>query len=147
VLESTRAREDAVRRETAEGLDHFRKQQQQAERAAFAEPDDASPEAEDEVWAAKGKKRKKSHGKESLLGVKLRKTSSIAEDASMKKLDDPKSKTSTAASQLPSKSVDLPETSKNPPQPVSTTAKASKAPPPPQTGPGLLAYPSSEDED
>ncbi|KAK7535946.1 N-terminal domain of NEFA-interacting nuclear protein NIP30-domain-containing protein [Phyllosticta citribraziliensis] len=77
VLESTRAKEAAVRTETTEQLDAFRRQQEEAERAArLAAGTEGSPAAEEEQWVPAGKKRKKGKDRENLLGVKLRKASS-----------------------------------------------------------------------
>lgn len=75
VLETTRAKEAAVKRETAEELDAFRRQQEEAEKAARTTgPEDAPESTESTSWSV-GKKRKK--GREGLLGgVKLRKASS-----------------------------------------------------------------------
>ncbi|KAF2813515.1 uncharacterized protein BDZ99DRAFT_412327, partial [Mytilinidion resinicola] len=74
VLESERAKEAAIRKETREQLDSFRKQQEEAEKAALAEGDTAIPD-EEQLFAA-GRKRKKGKEKEPLRGVKLRKSSS-----------------------------------------------------------------------
>ncbi|KAH0537638.1 hypothetical protein FGG08_005589 [Glutinoglossum americanum] len=91
VLESTRAREAALKKETTEQLDAFRKQQEEADKAAFREEDQTgktaagtgggsgSPVGEEEQWALSGRKRKKGREKEVLKGVKLRRTSSTAE--------------------------------------------------------------------
>ncbi|KAI9782710.1 MAG: hypothetical protein M1839_004698 [Geoglossum umbratile] len=91
VLESTRAREAALKKETSEQLDAFRKQQEEADKAAFREEDEttgaaagassgsAGPLGEGEQWALSGRKRKKGREKEGLKGVKLRRASSTAE--------------------------------------------------------------------
>ncbi|KAK8901715.1 hypothetical protein QC760_010140 [Botrytis cinerea] len=81
VLESTRAEEDRVRKETAEGLELFRKQQEDADKKARAADDggaqiqDGSPVREDE-WGTAGRKRKRTKDKEVLKGVKVRRASS-----------------------------------------------------------------------
>ncbi|KAI9716482.1 MAG: hypothetical protein M1812_005377 [Candelaria pacifica] len=89
VLESTRAKEAAVKKETTEQLDLFRKQQEEADKALLlaetnaekANPGggSASPIAEEEQWVINGRKRKKGKDKEALKGVKLRKSSSTYE--------------------------------------------------------------------
>ena len=82
ILESTRAKEDAVKKETTEQLEAFRKQQEDADKA-LREGDDGkeieeagSPTGGDSNWAVGNKKRKRVKEKESLKGVKFRKASS-----------------------------------------------------------------------
>ena len=95
----TRQKEAEVRRETAEGLNLFRRMQEEAEQKALmgVGVDGAGDgkvgggsgvggvgEGEEQVsWVpAAGKKRKKGkEEKEGLKGIKLRKTSSTADDA------------------------------------------------------------------
>ncbi len=89
VLESTRAKEAAVKKETTEQLDLFRKQQEEADKALLiADTNDertsvgagsGSPIAGEEHWVINGRKRKKGKEKEVLRGVKLRKSSSTHE--------------------------------------------------------------------
>ncbi|KAH0547941.1 hypothetical protein GP486_008318 [Trichoglossum hirsutum] len=91
VLESTRAREAALRKETTEQLDAFRKQQEEADKAAFRVEDETgkaaagaggasgSPAGEEEQWTLSSRKRKKGREKEGLKGVKRRQTSSASE--------------------------------------------------------------------
>ncbi|KAF2460903.1 N-terminal domain of NEFA-interacting nuclear protein NIP30-domain-containing protein [Lineolata rhizophorae] len=75
VLESTRAKEAAIRKETSEQLDVFRKQQEEAEKASLARsPDNVSLEEED-TWVVNSRKRKRAREKESLRGIKARNTS------------------------------------------------------------------------
>ena len=74
VLESTRAQEAAIRKETTEQLDIFRKHQEEAEKTAKVTEVEI-PENE-ENWVAGGKKRRKVRDKEQIRGVKLRKSSS-----------------------------------------------------------------------
>lgn len=82
VLESTRAQEAAVRKETVEQLEVFRKQQEELEKAALAEQNDTVPILEsEEIWQVGPKKRKRVREKEVLAGVKLRKSSSTASEA------------------------------------------------------------------
>ncbi|KAI9829139.1 MAG: hypothetical protein M1832_000162 [Thelocarpon impressellum] len=89
VLESTRAKEDAVRRETTEQLGLFRRQQEEADAAALLLQADAgaaapegigSPVLDEGQWATSGRKRKKGpadkEGGHGVRGVKTRKPSS-----------------------------------------------------------------------
>lgn len=84
VLESTRAKEEAVKRETAQQLDIFRRQQEEADKAWLNQDDDAKDAnnsstagnlpRDESQWAINARKRKR--GKEEVLkGVKLRKSS------------------------------------------------------------------------
>lgn len=74
VLESTRAKEAAVKKQTAEDLDAFRRQQEEAERAAKTTGDTPTDTADTTNWAVSRKRKK---GREDILGgVKLRKASS-----------------------------------------------------------------------
>lgn len=90
VLESTRAKEDAVKREILEQLEIFRRQQEEADSALLAESaalDDtihpklsSSHTAEESQWAINARKRKRVKDKDGLKGVKARKVS-ISEEA------------------------------------------------------------------
>lgn len=86
VLESTRAKEAAVKKETAEQLEAFRQQREAAEKALLDAADNpqtsstvaASP-ADQSSWIISGKKRRHRKEKEIFVGTKLRKMSSSAE--------------------------------------------------------------------
>jgi hypothetical protein len=88
VLESTRAKEEAIKRETAEQLDLFRRQQEQADKVLLLEsadgsdltrPQDAisSPSGKSQ-WDFTAKKRRRANENEVLKGIKIRKSSSAA---------------------------------------------------------------------
>ena len=88
MLESTRAKEEAVKKETKEQLDLFRRQQEEADKAlldaagneATVAPATAgSSPMEEGQWAVNARKRKRVKEKEVLKGVKLRKSSSTSE--------------------------------------------------------------------
>ena len=87
VLESTRKKEEDVKRETTEQLDLFRRQQEDADKVLLEEGRDAddtkaeagSPEAGEGQWAVNARKRKRVKEKEGLKGVKIRKSSSANE--------------------------------------------------------------------
>ena len=91
VLESTRAKEDALKKETAEKLSSFRRQQEEADRALLDQANDTEegilvgkandPGAGDSQWAANVWKKRKRVEKEVLKGVKLRKGSSSIESS------------------------------------------------------------------
>lgn len=80
VLESTRAKDAAVKKETTEQLEAFRKQREDADRALRdgEEVEKAgSPVEEETSWTVGKKRRRKEKGPAS--GVKLRKSSSTQE--------------------------------------------------------------------
>ena len=149
VLESTRKEEDRVRRETAEGLEHFRKQQEEADKKARIGEDQGTNEVsaitEEEQWIAGGRKRKRTKEKEGLKGVKVRKSSSAggagsASSPSGKKQDEEPKSTSTAQEKF-----------SEPKDKTTTTIPDSKGPPAsspkPKAGLGLVDYDSDEDDD
>lgn len=80
VLESTRAKEEAVKKKTAEQLDLFRQQQEDADRARAQDTTDANDEArldnsgsptlEEPSWVVSNRKRKRAKDKEVVKGVK-----------------------------------------------------------------------------
>ncbi|KAF7895233.1 hypothetical protein EAF00_007047 [Botryotinia globosa] len=161
VLESTRAEEDRVRKETAEGLELFRKQQEDADKKARAADDDGaqtqdgSPVREDE-WGTTGRKRKRTKDKEVLKGVKVRRASSSAEQASSststKELSTNPAKDdsdSIATSTKPPASKDSAKISDSKPAKVAPKPVAAKkpSPPPSNKGLGLVDYGSDEDSD
>jgi len=79
VLESTRAKEAAVKKDTAEQLNRFKEQQEQRERTEQV-TESEEPLSPQENWAVNGRKRKRAQGKD-ILGIKLRKSSSTADSA------------------------------------------------------------------
>ena len=116
MLESTRAKEDAVKKETKEQLDLFRRQQEEADKAlldgagndsTITPATAGSPPPEEGQWAVNTRKRKRAKEKEVLKGVKLRKSSSTSEQiASSSTESRPQLSTQEAAtSQTDSKPV------------------------------------------
>jgi hypothetical protein len=81
VLESTRAEEARVKRETAEGLALFRQRQDDADRKArigveqATDMPDESSVATEESWVTGGRKRKRMRDKDGLKGVKAHRSS------------------------------------------------------------------------
>lgn len=153
VLESTRAEEDRVKRETAEGLEAFRRQQDEADkkarRASSGEQnvEEASIALEDVQWAVAGRKRKREKEKEGLKGVKIRRSSIVEEPA--------KGVASGASSGPPKNHIETPKTgslakttqvgAKTGPV---TPAVVSKAPPAThKPGLNLVDYGSDEDDE
>lgn len=88
MLESTRKKEEEVKKETSEQLDLFRRQQEEKDKELLEGGEEAdgkagSPTAEESQssWVVNAKKRKrgKEHERAGLKGLKLRKSSSTGE--------------------------------------------------------------------
>ncbi|PPJ53689.1 hypothetical protein CBER1_00852 [Cercospora berteroae] len=152
VLESTRAQEAAVKRETKEQLDAFRQQQLEAERrlaksGSANSPGPGTDAAEQTEWTV-GRKRKK-NPKDVLGGVKLRKQTStedkkpvIAEKRaqtpeSFRKSEESPREQDLAGAVVPPK----PDAEQDHAQPTAATSSM-----PSTGGLGLGAYSSDEDE-
>lgn len=77
VLESTRAQEAAVKKETAEQLEAFRLQREEAEKALLEDTTaDVKPSAEGEDWKIPSRKRRRDKNKDLLPPGKKRKSTS-----------------------------------------------------------------------
>ncbi|TVY57787.1 hypothetical protein LCER1_G000910 [Lachnellula cervina] len=152
VLESTRADEDRVKRETAEGLALFRQQQEEADKKArrgsegVAVAEAGSPIAREETWISGGRKRKRAKEKEVLKGVKIRRSSMANE------IEKPSEEAATRDSPATKKqSTAAPATATaNPDKATSTSSTNSPAAvkkPPAKPSLGLVNYGSDEDDD
>jgi FAM192A/Fyv6, N-terminal domain len=102
LLESTRAKEAAVKKETAEHLADYQRQREEAERALIEGPSGGhgpgsgtNLPGEEEQWAVGGRKRKRNK-KDFLVPPKIRKSSSTVDDATPSAV--PKAKPNTAVS-------------------------------------------------
>jgi hypothetical protein len=143
VQEAARVKELAEKRATKEGLEEFRKQQEEAERAAKEQEGAVSPPTVSESWAVGPRKRKKGKEKEVIGGLKIRRTSTGDQ---AKKVEDTREPTTTkvddeaASSNSPRPSVQ--ESSKK--QPTAAPSVSTPAPAP-AAGLGLGAYSSDED--
>ncbi|GAB7339100.1 hypothetical protein MBLNU457_5752t1 [Dothideomycetes sp. NU457] len=78
VLESTRAKEAAVKKETIDQLNDFRQRQELKEKSERGQETEEQAQ-ETESWTVGAKKRKRTKNGPAIAGVKLRKTSSVAE--------------------------------------------------------------------
>lgn len=147
VLDSTRKKEQQVKRDTAEQLKAFRRQRQEAEKAETTEEPDADENEENVlIWRAGPKKRKKGQA-ESKGGknvAKLRKMSSNAGEQHGKTAE----KDQAASSDM----LNPNEITPRPPPDHGTSSKAttsqpstSTSPPPIKSGLGLDAYSSDDD--
>lgn len=75
VLESTRAQEAAVKKDTADQLEVFRKQREEAEKAMLGPTSSEVAPAEEDEWTIPARKRRRDKSKESLVPGKKRKAS------------------------------------------------------------------------
>lgn len=133
-----------MRRETAEGLEVFRRQQDEADRKARGGEggEEATAVAtEEEQWVAGGRKRKRAKDKEGLKGVKVRRSSSGVGVASSpegkKEAEEVKSTNAPKEEQV--KPKDEPTKASVASKPAPAAAKAS-------TGRGLVDYGSDDDD-
>ena len=153
MLESTRADEDRVKKETAEGLALFRQQQEEADKKArrgsegVAVAEEGSPTAEEENWVAGGRKRKRAKEKEVLKGVKIRKSSTANEVE--KPAPDAASPGDSPATKKQSTVVSTTVTAKPDEAPSSSSTKSPAVvkKPPAKPSLGLVDYGSDEDDD
>ncbi|KAL1647537.1 hypothetical protein SLS61_007363 [Didymella pomorum] len=138
ILETKRKEEANVKKETREGLELFRRQQEEAERKALEADNEEAPEEDQIQWAAPGRKRKKGPESSLLKGVKLRKSSSTTDEkttggtAGDRKKDTGDTTVSSAAKPFASAPT------------VSAVAPPSKVPTALALG---LGYASSDDDD
>jgi hypothetical protein len=159
VLEETRKKEQQVKKETAEQLEAFRRQREEAERKALEEANaraTIAPVEEAPLWVAPGRKRKKSEKEGPLLRrVKLRRGSSGAGAASPDAAKVGKAETSSSSAQISSKdrmdttqlkNADAEEKSR-PTESVKATAAASPKGQPPKKVALSLGYASSDEDD
>lgn len=166
LLESTRAKEDAVKKETAEHLAAYQRQREEAERALIEGPSGGqngsgsatNPTGDEELWAVAGKKRKRNK-KDFLVPPKIRKSSSTVDDTPIVSDHKEKSATTTAKSVIKDSVSPTPQPAPARTQTIldeGTKSKTSDALPSKDgshqkaaTGPslGLVAYDSDEDSD
>ncbi|KAL2817781.1 N-terminal domain of NEFA-interacting nuclear protein NIP30-domain-containing protein [Aspergillus granulosus] len=79
IMESTRAQEASVKKETAEQLEVFRRQREEAEKAALEDnAADVTPAAGGEDWKIASRKRRREKSKDLLISARKRK--SVGED-------------------------------------------------------------------
>ena len=137
-----REKELAEKRATKEGLEEFRKQQEEAERAAKEQEGAVTPPTVSESWSVGPRKRKKGKEKDAIGGLKIRRTST-GEQA--KKLEDtPKLSTTKAKDQAaPSKAQGQASTKEQ--SDKKSTPAPLVSPLAPVAALGLGAYSSDED--
>jgi hypothetical protein len=156
VLESTRAQEEAVKKDTADQLEVFRKQREEAEKAMLGSiTSEATPApAEEEDWVISARKRRRDKGKDLLLPGKKRKASTTGESVASKAegvatkststpLKDAQS-TKTAGNAVKSSRCTTQAQSSIPDKTTTDTPKPGK---PASAGLGLVGYGSDSDSD
>ncbi|PVH72944.1 hypothetical protein DL98DRAFT_469841 [Cadophora sp. DSE1049] len=149
VLESTRAEEDRVKKETAEGLAVFRQQQEEADKKArtgsnAGATEEGSSIAEEDSWVAGGRKRKRTKEKEGLKGVKIRRASTSIESEKKPVEANPQSPNEKSKSQKPQAQDKANQKS---PDSKGAVSESKKSPDPPRATSGLVNYGSDEDDD
>ncbi|KAL8689823.1 MAG: hypothetical protein Q9218_004596 [Villophora microphyllina] len=112
VLESTRAKEEAVKKETSEQLRLFRRQQEEADKELVEDSaagkggsqeaisPSTTPKTES-AWAINARKRKRAKDTDILQGLKLRKASTTSETHPVNRSHLPDSSTTATHSHLP----------------------------------------------
>jgi hypothetical protein len=144
VLESTRAQEAAVKKETADQLEAFRRQREQAEKALLGATslELAGEEEDTEDWSAPARKRRREKQKGSLL-PKKRKPSESADPATK---DTQKAQVSQKQENGSPSTIGLDQKKPTPTQPTKTqTEPVAKPAPKPLVSLGLGYY-SSDSE-
>lgn len=140
-----------MRKETQQGLQAFRKQQEEADKKARGGEVAAEEiDGEGDEWVAGVRKRKRGKEKEVLKGVKIRRAST-AEDPVKKDgpINAEVSKSSPAAPKLVEKTKSAAEDIQkeiNPIQSETTSTIPKASPPPPKSGLGLVDYGSDDDD-
>ena len=135
MLESSRAKEEAVKQETEEQLETFRKHRAAAEQALVADNEAGTSvnAADASSWAMKKRKRRREKDNEMTTGTKLRRLSTTEHDALATKAADPRfvSKPKTPQQEIGSS-----------PRGLDTVSQMKKK----SGGLGLSAYSSDEDD-
>jgi hypothetical protein len=143
VQEAARAKELADKRATKEGLEEFRKQQEEAERAAKEQEGAVSPPTVSESWAVGPRKRKKGREKDVIGGLKIRRTSTGERAKEVAGTPIPSTTKVVDQDTLPSVARPSIEAKSNK-QPAAAAAPPA-SPPAPAAGLGLGAYSSSDE--
>ncbi|RLL94083.1 hypothetical protein CFD26_102686 [Aspergillus turcosus] len=123
IMESTRAQEAAVKKETAEQLELFRRQREEAEKALLENSSaGVVPSNEGEDWKIPARKRRRDKSKELLIPGKKRKSTS---EGAAERLSPSESKAEAPKMQSPSKDSKTIAAVEKPP--VAEDAKTTKS--------------------
>ncbi|KAJ5740776.1 hypothetical protein N7493_000648 [Penicillium malachiteum] len=151
VLESTRAQEAAVKKDTADQLEAFRRQREEAEKSALGPTSSEVTPAEEEEWTIPARKRRREK-KDLLLPGKRRKSSGAEAISPEKSTEKPDQGTEPAKAEIALKPISNTENAKAPAvsaKPASAGPDASKAAEKPAAKPamGLVGYGSDSDSE
>ena len=141
VLESTRAKEAEVKKDTREQLEMFRRQREEADKAVLDQGEGglATALVDDEQWGTTAKKRKRPREPEGFKGLKLRKSSSAGEPIEHSKTTlDNKVRTEGRTQKQPDKHAESNESKSQTPTTLVTN---------PTTSLGLGNYASDDESD
>ena len=150
-MESSRSKEAEVKKDTKEQLEAFRKQQEDAEKAAQQDAGGAEGAETTSTWSVGPRKRKKEQ-KAGLGGVKVRRTSMAKQEepSTTNKIfpmpigeENVASRSSPNVHSISEKNAHMPEPNHRVPSPT----PARKALTPPASTLGLGAYSSDENDD
>ncbi|KAJ0424682.1 NEFA-interacting nuclear protein Nip30 [Aspergillus carlsbadensis] len=158
IMESTRAQEATVKKETAEQLELFRRQREEAEKAALEDnAADVTPATEGEDWKIASRKRRREKGKDLLIPGRKRKSmgEEVADDTTSEQRTSKKAKevvegkggekshASTPPEQRSQATVDHSAKDTKSASPIQPKSKPATSPPAPSLG--LAGY-SSDSE-
>lgn len=127
VLESTRAQEAAVKKDTADQLEVFRKQREEAEKSALGPTSSEVTPAEDEEWTIHARKRRREK-KDLLLPGKRRKSSTAEPIPTGETKTNESGQRSTSATKVDNTSKPISSNTSDSKPPVSTEKTASSGP-------------------
>lgn len=156
VLESTRAQEAAVKKDTADQLEAFRKQREEAEKALLGPTSSDVTPAEEEEWSIPARKRRREKGKDLLLpGKKHRASATESEKPALKDQEQVPSKLDTKTPQVTtSGAADTTQAAENPAKvtpagqkPAKEQAEIKQPAKPAPVALGLAAYGSDSDSE
>ena len=155
VLESTRAQEAAVKKDTADQLEAFRKQREEAEKTALGPTSSSVTPAEEEEWSVRARKRRREKKDLLLPGKKRKESTEGTEDTKEQEIKKPsqgtapvtKAQQDTASSDARISKAPAPSIAKTASAGTdkSTTEKVQPAKPAPSLG--LVGYGSDSDSE
>lgn len=158
VLESTRAQEEAVKKDTADQLEAFRKQREEAEKVLMgAASSDVTPApTEEEDWAISARKRRRDKGKDLFPGKKRK--ASGTEEGEVATLKNQVAAARSTSTSTPLKDIqdptkagnaveDSPETKAKASQPDESTTSTKQTDKPAPALLGLVGYGSDSDSE
>ncbi|KAJ5827435.1 hypothetical protein N7447_004198 [Penicillium robsamsonii] len=128
VLESTRAREAAVKKETADQLEAFRRQREEAQKALLESTSSDVTPVQGEDWAALARKRRRDKQRDLLIPGKKRKASATENAAGKDTNDGKDSQGQAGAGSSSTKRLDQETSKSNEAAPASVAASQTTNP-------------------